>query len=128
MKNNKGREELNTMKNTMKTENNSSQNQQNQNQNTNMCCGGGTCCGCGWHGGHRFGLGFMILRCLLLIIILGAVFVFGVKIGELKGAFEYGGGYPMMMRGGWGGGMMGGYPQGYNQSAPMMPATTSTAK
>lgn len=81
---------------------------------------------------HHHGIGFMILRCLLAIIILAVVFAIGVKIGEVKGAYEYGG-YPSMMRGGWGGGvyqMMGGYtaPQGYYQSAPMMRVTTSTAK
>jgi hypothetical protein len=92
--------------------------------------GGGMCCsgsGCGWHGGHR--LGFMILRCLLAVIILAVVFSLGVKIGELKGAYEYGAGYPVGVHG-WGGGMyqmMDGYPQGYYyQSAPMMRAATST--
>lgn len=75
----------------------------------------------------------MILRCLLAIIILAVVFSLGVKIGELKGAYEYGGGYPAMMRGGWGSSgvyqMMGGLPQGYYyQSAPMMRIATSTAR
>lgn len=90
-----------------------------------LCCGGGMCCGCGWHGGAGHGIAFMVLRCLLALVILFVVFWFGVKLGELKGAYGYGygAGYHGMMNE-----MMGGYPQYFYQSAPMMHVGTTTAR
>lgn len=94
------------------------------------CMHHGMCCG--WHG--HGGFGWRVLRIVLAIVLLGFVFAFGVKIGELKGAYEYGGGYPFGMHGWYGGAypMMGGYyPQGYyqpQQGVPMMRIATSTGR
>ncbi len=60
-----------------------------------MCGYGGSGC---WCGGRRH----FLLRWILGIIILGAVFSFGVKLGEFKAFFREGYG-PAMMRGGYGG-------------------------
>jgi len=94
-----------------------------------MCRGGINGNGCG----HRH----FFLRLIIKLVILALVFWFGVKIGEFKSEFEsefgfdhhhmmmspygeqYGGQYPVMMRGE---GLGGGYPMMQPQ------AVTSTAK
>ena len=68
-------------------------------------------CICGWHVGHR------AFRIVLGFIIILLAFWFGVKVGELRGAYGFGGmrfhrGFygsyygPMMMYGGYGMPMM----------------------
>ena len=79
----------------------------------------------------------MLLRVILALVVLFIVFAVGVKIGELKSAFDYrfGGGYGgrMMMRTGYGGygnygGMMGGgqtWLPGSNGGAAVPPTATN---
>ena len=89
-----------------------------------MCRHGGmNGCGCGPWGGGRFRL----LRVLILLIILGFAFSFGVHVGEFRGEFGRGF-YGRHMQSGYngeyfGGGMMQGGNYFYGPAGTMVPAT-----
>lgn len=97
-----------------------------------MCSGGnmGHMHGCchGW----GFGPGRILIRILLTLLVLFVVFWFGVKVGELKAGYGFGGyGQTRMMRTGsplmlyQGQGMM--QPQGGNMMY-QIPTTTTVSK
>lgn len=99
------------------------------------------CCGAGFGMGmHRYGLGFMVLRLLLGLLILLIVFWLGVKIGEFKGMVGYGYDSGMhhryMIRGYYDGyygypgypGMMQQAPLNQNVPTTVAPATPKSAK
>ncbi|HUC31568.1 MAG TPA: hypothetical protein VMR99_02685 [Candidatus Paceibacterota bacterium] len=91
---------------------------------TTCACGPGCHCGCG--GGY--GYGHRVIVWVVGIAILIFVFALGVRAGEfrdeLRAAYGYYHGYPMMMHGGYGGDMtMPGSATGTTGMAPMIPAT-----
>jgi len=82
----------------MADENHVGHNHDHNHGNTDGMCNGGCCgCGCGWKGRRGW---FMALRWFLAVIVLLGVFSLGMRIGELKGQLEAGGGFGYHTRGG----------------------------
>lgn len=114
------------MDDTMMKDNNGS-------MHTHEWCSCGCCHGHGMHGFHHR---FFLLRWILGLLILAAVFCLGMKIGEFKGQYGYGFDGGRMMRTGNNvmfyrtgtppGGMMQVWSSAQPVSGTAMPPTTNT--